>query len=159
MYIYLDRRRREKTLTWHNSRSYCGYAVWVIHFCYIQGKCTLKFLWSSGKRISSTKFYENRSKNIKKYGFPNTFYLTIWHWDYCSEIWIIPAIFHGHVNSYIDCSNLTLLLLNTTSPVLANSVDPDQSASEEANWSGSALFVIKNMNISWLLIWICTVCH
>ena len=28
---------------------------------------------------------------------------------------------------------LTLLLLNTTFPVLANSVDPDQLASEEAN--------------------------
>ena len=27
----------------------------------------------------------------------------------------------------------TLLLLNTTCPVLANSVDPDQLASEEAN--------------------------
>ena len=38
---------------------------------------------------------------------------------------------------------LTLLLLNTTCPGLANSVDPDQLASEEANWSGSALFVIK----------------
>ena len=35
-----------------------------------------------------------------------------------------------------------------TCPVLANSVDPDQLASEEANWSGSALFVIKNMWIS-----------
>ena len=34
-------------------------------------------------------------------------------------------------------------LANTTCPVLANSVDPDQLASEEANWSGSALFVIK----------------
>ena len=41
---------------------------------------------------------------------------------------------------------LTLLLLNTTCPVLANSVDPDQLASEEANWSGSALFVIKYLN-------------
>ena len=39
-----------------------------------------------------------------------------------------------------------LLLLNTTCPVLANSVDPDQLASEEANWSGSALFVIKYVN-------------
>ena len=29
--------------------------------------------------------------------------------------------------------DLTLLLLNTTCPVLANSVDPDQLASEEAN--------------------------
>ena len=33
-----------------------------------------------------------------------------------------------------------------TYPVLANSVDPDQLASEEANWSGSALFVIKYVN-------------
>ena len=41
---------------------------------------------------------------------------------------------------------LTLLLLNTTGPVIANSVDPDQLASEEANWSGSALFVIKYVN-------------
>ena len=42
--------------------------------------------------------------------------------------------------------NLTLLLLSMTCPVLANSVDPDQLASEEANWSGSALFVIKYVN-------------
>ena len=28
----------------------------------------------------------------------------------------------------------------------ANSVDPDQLASEEANWSGSALFVIQYVN-------------
>ena len=31
-------------------------------------------------------------------------------------------------------------------PVLTNSVDPDQLASEEDNWSGSALFVIKYVN-------------
>ena len=31
-------------------------------------------------------------------------------------------------------------------PVLANSVDPDQLASSEANWSGSALFAIKYVN-------------
>ena len=42
---------------------------------------------------------------------------------------------------------LILLLLNTTCPVVANSVDPDQLASEEANWSGSALFVIKSVNV------------
>ena len=41
---------------------------------------------------------------------------------------------------------LALLLLNTTCPVLANSVDPDQLASDEANWSGSTLFVIKYVN-------------
>ena len=35
-----------------------------------------------------------------------------------------------------------------TYPVLANSVDPDQLASEEANWSGSALFVIKYMYVN-----------
>ena len=28
-------------------------------------------------------------------------------------------------------------------PAFANSVDPDQLASEEANWSGSALFAIQ----------------
>ena len=43
---------------------------------------------------------------------------------------------------------LILLLLNTTCTVLANSVDPDQLASEEANWSGSALFVIKREFLS-----------
>ena len=41
---------------------------------------------------------------------------------------------------------LTLLLLNTTYPVLANSIDPDHLASWEANWSGSALFVMKYVN-------------
>ena len=30
---------------------------------------------------------------------------------------------------------------------LKNSLDPDQLASEEANWSGSALFVIQYMNL------------
>ena len=32
-------------------------------------------------------------------------------------------------------------------PAFANSVDPDQLASEEANWSGSALFAIQYMNL------------
>ena len=36
--------------------------------------------------------------------------------------------------------------LNTACPVLANSADPDQLASSEANWSGSAMFVIKYVN-------------
>ena len=35
----------------------------------------------------------------------------------------------------------------TMYPAFANSVDPDQLASEEANWSGSALFVIKYLNL------------
>ena len=29
----------------------------------------------------------------------------------------------------------------------ANSVDPDQLASEEANWSGSTLFAIQYLNL------------
>ena len=32
-------------------------------------------------------------------------------------------------------------------PVFANSVDPDQLSSEEANWSGSALFATKYVNL------------
>ena len=32
-------------------------------------------------------------------------------------------------------------------PAFPNSVDPDQLAFEEANWSWSALFVIKCMNL------------
>ena len=40
----------------------------------------------------------------------------------------------------------TLLLLNTACPILRNGVDPDQVASEEANWSESALLVIKYVN-------------
>ena len=32
-------------------------------------------------------------------------------------------------------------------PAFANSVDPDQLASSEANWSGSALFAIKYVNL------------
>ena len=37
---------------------------------------------------------------------------------------------------------LTLVQLNPD-----NSADPDQLASEEANWSGSALFAIKYVNL------------
>ena len=32
-------------------------------------------------------------------------------------------------------------------PAFANSVDPDRLASEEANWSGSALFVMKYVTL------------
>ena len=42
---------------------------------------------------------------------------------------------------------LTLVLLNPDIPCLANSVNPDQLASEEANWSGSALFAIQFVNL------------
>ena len=33
-------------------------------------------------------------------------------------------------------------------PTFANSVDPDQMASEEAIWSGSTLFVIQFVNLN-----------
>ena len=58
-------------------------------------------------------------------------------WD--GSLWTVssgPELFAG-------MKGLTLLLLNATCPVLANSVDPDQLAYEEANWSRSALFVVK----------------
>ena len=41
---------------------------------------------------------------------------------------------------------LTLVLLNPDMSCLY-SVEPDQLASSEANWSGSALFAIKNVNL------------
>ena len=42
---------------------------------------------------------------------------------------------------------LTLVLLNPDISCVYNNVDPDQLASQEANWSGSALFVIQYMNL------------
>ena len=38
-------------------------------------------------------------------------------------------------------------MLNPDIPAFANSVDPDQLASEEASWFGSALFTIKYVNL------------
>ena len=43
---------------------------------------------------------------------------------------------------------LTLVLLNPDISCLANSIDSDQLASEEYNWSGSTLFVIKYVNFN-----------
>ena len=48
--------------------------------------------------------------------------------------------------TYVFREKLALFLLNMSCHVLANSIDPDQLASKEANWSGSALFVIKYVN-------------
>ena len=42
---------------------------------------------------------------------------------------------------------LTRLCWTRIYPAFANSVDPDQLVSEEASWSGSALFVIKYLNL------------
>ena len=40
-----------------------------------------------------------------------------------------------------------------TTPTFANSVDPDQMASEEAIWSGSTPFVIQFVNLNGNIIW------
>ena len=54
----------------------------------------------------------------------------------CTCTLFIPSIqTHRHEHAL-----LTLVLLNLE-PAFANSVDPGQLASEEANWSGSTLFV------------------
>ena len=57
--------------------------------------------------------------------------------------------FHGEIRKkiFIWIPLLILVLLNLDIPCFANCVDPDQLASEEANWSGSALFAIKYVNI------------
>ena len=48
---------------------------------------------------------------------------------------------------------LTLVLLKPDIPCLC-SVNPDQLGSEEANWSGSALFVIKYVNLYQQPTWV-----
>ena len=68
----------------------------------------------------------------------------LWAFSEVLLISIYNIYLHGEIIKY---TSLTLLLLNTTCPVLANSADPDQLASEEANWSGSALFAIKYVNL------------
>ena len=70
-------------------------------------------------------------------------FLQTFFWPNFIFYFIYLFIFFTYFCMYVS---LTFLLLNTTCPVLANSVDPDQLASEEANWSGSALFVIKYVN-------------
>ena len=83
---------------------------------------------------------------------PSLFANALW---YCPMLngpffpWKSPFIHNSPVlppHYFFSFQPLTILLLSTTCPVLANSVDPDQLASEEANWSGSALFVIKYVN-------------
>ena len=56
------------------------------------------------------------------------------------------CIQHYKLHSCI-CRDLTLVLVNPDIPTFANSVEPDQLASEEANSSGSALFAIQYSNL------------
>ena len=56
-----------------------------------------------------------------------------------------------HVKPYISLKNKIILwpwsCWTWIYPAFANSVDPDHLASEEFNWSGSALFVIQYVNL------------
>ena len=52
-----------------------------------------------------------------------------WNWGFIMFA-LLFCIIYRVVGKFLS---LTLFLLNTTCPVLANSVDPDQLASEEAN--------------------------
>ena len=58
--------------------------------------------------------------------------------EHCRDLVIVVAL-HFII--------LTLVSWTLICPAFANSVDPDQLASEEANWSGSALFVINYVNL------------
>ena len=71
--------------------------------------------------------------------------LTLWKWNYFADIILSNEVrqFKPHIEKR---RYLTLLMQNTTCSVLANNVDPDLLASEEANWSGSALSVISYVN-------------
>ena len=44
-------------------------------------------------------------------------------------------------------TELTIVLLNPVGHAFENRVDPDQLATSEANWFGSALFVIHYVNL------------
>ena len=66
--------------------------------------------------------------------------LYIWH------VFSLPNIPFVRAFLFSPQLVLTLHLLNTTCPVLANTADSDHLASLEANWSGSALFVFKYVN-------------
>ena len=55
----------------------------------------------------------------------------------------LPVIANMDIIQVSKTTLLTIVLLNPDIPCFANSTDPDQLASEEANWSGSVLFAIK----------------
>ena len=65
------------------------------------------------------------------------------NWAVC----IVISNAHLDICGLKSINILTLVPLNPDIPAFANSVDPDQLASSEANWSGSALFAIKYVNL------------
>ena len=61
---------------------------------------------------------------------------------------LLGALRHIHCKWAFQHKPLIVLLKpGYTLPPLTNIVDPDQLASEEANWSGSALFVNQYVNL------------
>ena len=68
----------------------------------------------------------------------------------------IHCHFNGFLQGYVIIFFQPLSCWARICPAFANSVDPDQLASEEANWSGSALFAIMWIYINNLdqVIWL-----
>ena len=54
---------------------------------------------------------------------------------------------HRFLMNIMRCKWAKKISISNIYTSFANSVDPDQLASEEANWSGSALFAIKYVNL------------
>ena len=87
-------------------------------------------------------FSLRNKKNIKTFGLKNASYQELWGSALKGkDLLPMGSLSEGiknHVDRVVYPGRVypvpsTLLLLNMTCPVLANSVDPDQLASEEAN--------------------------
>ena len=70
---------------------------------------------------------------------PSLRYSNSWRWVNLMKL--VQAL----LVKYVDI--LIVVLLVSDMSCICNSVDPDQLASEEANWSGSALFAIQIVNL------------
>ena len=76
-----------------------------------------------------------------------TFTLNIGTLQLLTILVLIKNVYKQYGPHHIPYKLLTLVLLNPDIPCFPNSVDPDQLASEEANWSVSALFVMQYVNL------------
>ena len=97
-------------------------------------------MWSAAAVISTLRVNTVAKKN------------RIW-WNTITSIVHINGEVSRHIFSYFPFSTLWAefaddkVVIFFFYPAFTNSVDPDQLASEEANWSGSALFAIKYVNL------------
>ena len=76
------------------------------------------------------------------------------HWSfmstlYCQWFGLLVRLYLCMTGTYVEIytDHFPLHCWTRIYPAFANSVDPDQLASSEANWSGSALFAIKYLNL------------